>query len=216
MSRRRAPCVRARAAARAVQCGRGDVEWAARSAGSTPSAARAAIGHGDGRWPRARPRTTALTDGSLSLAQAQEIVRAEAAVPGSEHALLEVASTQGMAGLRAEARRVVLGSIDRDELHRRQCGGAVGAALGRRRRDGGGPVPVAAGGGRAVRATDSTARPIAATGPRAGRSTWSHGRRTRADALVLLTKGGGQGSSRSGRRRVRVRSAGCGAWAHPW
>ncbi|HEY3670720.1 MAG TPA: hypothetical protein VGN51_07290, partial [Acidimicrobiia bacterium] len=62
----------------------------------------------------------ALTEGRVSLAQAGEIVRAEAAVQGSEDALLQVAATQGMAGLREEARRVVLGSIDRDELHRRQ------------------------------------------------------------------------------------------------
>ncbi len=41
-------------------------------------------------------------------------------MPGSEGALLAVAQTRGMAGLREEARRVVLGSIDRDELHRRQ------------------------------------------------------------------------------------------------
>ncbi len=54
------------------------------------------------------------------MVQAREIVRAEAAVPGSEASLLEVAETRGMAGLREEARRVVLGSIDRDELHRRQ------------------------------------------------------------------------------------------------
>jgi hypothetical protein len=54
------------------------------------------------------------------MVQAREIVRAEAAVPGSEDMLLKVAETRGMAGLRVEARRVVLGSIDREELHRRQ------------------------------------------------------------------------------------------------
>ena len=43
-------------------------------------------------------------------------------MPGCEGALLEVAASQGMAGLRAEARRVVLGSIDREELHHRQVG----------------------------------------------------------------------------------------------
>ena len=41
-------------------------------------------------------------------------------MPGSEGALLEVAETRGMAGLREEARRVVLGSMDRNELDRRQ------------------------------------------------------------------------------------------------
>jgi hypothetical protein len=67
----------------------------------------------------------------VSLAQAREIVRAEAAVPGSEANLLEVAEKRGMAGLRAEARRVVLGSIDRDGVASSSVGGADGAALGR-------------------------------------------------------------------------------------
>jgi hypothetical protein len=109
----------ARAAARAVECHQGDVEWVARTAGVTPSQVReslattAALGE--------CPATSeAVADGSVSLTQAREIVRAEAAVAGSEIALLEVARTRGIAGLREESRKVVLGSIDRDELHRRQ------------------------------------------------------------------------------------------------
>ncbi len=110
---------RVRASERAIACNAGDLEWAARAAGSTPSAARAAIATVTAA--ATCPATdAALTSGSLSLAQAQAIVQAEAAVPGSEHVLLEVAATQGMAGLRSEARRVVLGAIDREELHRRQ------------------------------------------------------------------------------------------------
>ena len=108
-----------RAAARAVACNQGDVEWVARTIGATPSQAResltttAALG--------SCPATSeAVADGSVSLTEAREIVRAEAAVPGSEAALLEVAGSRGLTGLRAESRRVVLGSIDRDELHRRQ------------------------------------------------------------------------------------------------
>jgi hypothetical protein len=54
------------------------------------------------------------------LRQAREIVAAEAVVPGSETGLLDVAATSGMAGLREAGRRVVLGSINREELHRRQ------------------------------------------------------------------------------------------------
>ena len=96
-----------------------DLEWVARSSGSTPSAARAALA--TVKAAASCPATSeALIAGSLSLSQAAEIVRAEAAVPGSEDALLKVAESKGMAGLREEARRVVLGSIDRDELHRRQ------------------------------------------------------------------------------------------------
>ena len=110
---------RVRASERALACNARDLEWVARSSGSTPSAARAALATVKAA-DVCSATNEALTAGSLSLAQAAEIVAAEAAVPGSEGALLEVAATKGMAGLRAEARRVVLGSIDRDELHRRQ------------------------------------------------------------------------------------------------
>jgi hypothetical protein len=108
-----------RAAARAIECGRGDVEWMARTSGTTPGQARESLqttaGLGD-----CVATAGAVASGALSLAQAREIVRAEKAVPGSEDALLQVAKSRGMAGLREESRRVVLGSIDRDELHRRQ------------------------------------------------------------------------------------------------
>ncbi|HLM16196.1 MAG TPA: hypothetical protein VK549_00150 [Acidimicrobiia bacterium] len=108
-----------RAAARAVECGRGDVEWVARTAGATPAQARESLV--TTRALSACPATSeAVVSGAVSMSQAREIVRAEAAVSGSEGGLLEVAQTRGMAGLREEARRVVLGSIDRDELHRRQ------------------------------------------------------------------------------------------------
>jgi len=109
----------ARAAARAVDCNAGDVEWLARTTGSTPSDARTTLSTITAA--AACPATNdALATGAVSLGQAREIVRAEAAVPGSEVALLEVATTTGMAGLREEARRVVLRARDRDELHREQ------------------------------------------------------------------------------------------------
>lgn len=110
---------RLRAAARAIECNAGDVEWVARSAGITPEAARTALA--TVKAAVACPATNdALAAGVLSLTQAREIVRAEQAVPGSEDALLAVAATTGMAGLREASRRIVLGAIDRDELHRRQ------------------------------------------------------------------------------------------------
>ncbi len=109
----------ARAAARAVECGRGDVEWVARTAGATPGQARESLAT-TAALRECAATSAAVADGSVSLTQAREIVRAESAVPGSEVALLEVAASRGMAGLREESRRVVLGSIDRDELHRRQ------------------------------------------------------------------------------------------------
>jgi hypothetical protein len=109
----------ARAAARAVECNQGDVEWAARTMGSTPAEARVTLAtiSAAAQYPAT---SEALASGEVSLTQAREIVAAEAAVPGSEVGLLAVASSTGMAGLREEARRVRLGVIDREELHRRQ------------------------------------------------------------------------------------------------
>jgi len=110
---------RMRASERAIECNAGDVEWVARSAGSTPSAARASLAAVKAAAACAATND-ALTEGRVSLDQAREIVRAEAAVPGSEGRLVEVAASRGMAGLREEARRVVLASVDREELRRRQ------------------------------------------------------------------------------------------------
>jgi hypothetical protein len=108
-----------RAAARAVACNAGDVEWLARTTGATPSDARESLATTSAR--EACPATSgAVADGSLSLAQAKEIVAAEAVAPGSEASLLELAGTTGMAGLREASRKVRLSAVDRDELHRRQ------------------------------------------------------------------------------------------------
>jgi hypothetical protein len=97
----------ARAAARAVTCNKGSVEWLARVTGSTPSQARATLATVEAA--AGCPATNAaLAAGEVSLSQAREIVAAEAAAPGSEVALLGVAASSGMAGLRDEARRVRL------------------------------------------------------------------------------------------------------------
>ena len=109
----------ARAAARAVACNRGDLEWVARTIGATPSEARESLAT-TAALEECPSTAEAVAHGAVSLSQARQIARAEAAVPGSEGPLLEVATTRGMSGLREEARRVVLGSVDRDELHRRQ------------------------------------------------------------------------------------------------
>jgi HNH endonuclease len=111
----------ARAAARALECNarRDGVEWLARTVGSTPAEARATLAT-IAAAVECPETSEALAAGAVSFAQAREIVRAEQTVPGSETALLEVAATRGIAGLRAEARRVVLGSIDREELHAEQ------------------------------------------------------------------------------------------------
>jgi hypothetical protein len=109
----------ARAAARAVSCNQAGTEWVARTSGITPAQARDALST-TAALAQCPATSVAVAEGAVSLAQAREITRAEAAAPGSEDALLQVAQSRGMAGLREESRRVVLGSIDRDELHRRQ------------------------------------------------------------------------------------------------
>jgi hypothetical protein len=109
----------ARAAARALQCKKRDLEWAARSAGSTPGQAREVLA--TTRALEECPATRdAVRGGELSLLQAKEIAAAEAVAPGSEVALLEVAASSGMAGLREASRKVRLAAFDRDELHQRQ------------------------------------------------------------------------------------------------
>jgi hypothetical protein len=109
----------ARAAAHAMDCGRGDVEWVARTAGITPSQARQSLATTAG-LAACQATSEAVAEGAVSLVQAREIVQADAAVPGSERSLLQVASSTGMAGLRRACRNVRLASVDRDELHRRQ------------------------------------------------------------------------------------------------
>jgi hypothetical protein len=109
----------ARAAARAVACQAGDLEWVARVSGVAPARVRESLAT-TAALAECPATFGAVADGSVSLTQAREIVRAESAVAGSEVALLEVARTRGISGLREESRKIVLGSIDREELHRRQ------------------------------------------------------------------------------------------------
>lgn len=109
----------ARAATQAVACNQRDVEWVARATGVTPAQARDTLAT-TAALAECPATSEAVASGAVSLTQAREIARAEAAVAGSEVELLEVASSRGMAGLREESRRVVLSSIDRDELRERQ------------------------------------------------------------------------------------------------
>ena len=117
---------RARAGARAAQCGahraRGfvdAVDWLARTAGSSPGEARsalttiAAVEH----CPETKD---ALLSGELSLAQAGEIARTEALRPGVEAELLEVARHSSLGALKDQARKTRLDSVDVDALHREQ------------------------------------------------------------------------------------------------
>jgi hypothetical protein len=115
-----------RAAARAVECNAhrrrghtGAVEWVARATGSTPAEARSTMST-TAALAQCPATSEAVKSGAVSMSQAREIVSAERAVPGSECALLDVAATTGMAGLREESRRVRLGAMDRDALHAEQ------------------------------------------------------------------------------------------------
>ena len=117
---------RVRAAARAGACGvhreRGfaDVsDWLARAAGSSSGSAKAALETAAAleQQPEAR---AALAAGELSMAQAQELVKTEAACPGSGAGLLEVARGQSLKTLKEEARDRRVRAVDPEELHRLQ------------------------------------------------------------------------------------------------
>jgi len=114
---------RVRAAARAGSCGahreRGFAEvsdWMARATGSTAGSAKAALETAAAL--ESQPEAKAALDaGELSFAQARELVRTEAAVPGSTTALLDTAKGQSLRALKDQARDRRLRAIDPDELH---------------------------------------------------------------------------------------------------
>jgi hypothetical protein len=114
---------RVRAAGRAGECGahreRGfaDVsDWVARATGSTAGSAKAALETAAAldSQPEAK---AALEAGELSFAQARELVKTEAAVPGSTAGLLDVAKGQSLRTLKEQARDRRLRAIDPEELH---------------------------------------------------------------------------------------------------
>ena len=69
------------------------------------------------QFPTAR---AAVEAGDLSLSQAREVVAAAKVAPDAEGALVDLARNRGLAGVRDEARRVRLGAVDVEELHREQ------------------------------------------------------------------------------------------------
>ncbi len=114
------------AAARAGECGahreRGfssPAAWLADASGITTAEAKVALEVANSIEGCAAT-ATALRGGDMSLAQAAEITKTEAAAPGSESTLLELAARKSMAALRDEARRLRLAARDPEELHRRQ------------------------------------------------------------------------------------------------
>jgi hypothetical protein len=123
---KRCAAVRALAAARAAECrahkerGFADAtSWLAHATGTSAGQARTELAAAAGLdgCPQTRE---ALLAGEVSLAQASEITKTEAAVPGSEADLLDLAGRSGLTGLRDEGRRRRLEAQDPDERHRRQ------------------------------------------------------------------------------------------------
>jgi len=117
---------RVRAAARAGECGahreRGfaDVsDWMARATGSTAGSAKAALETAAALESQPKAKA-ALEAGELSFAQARELVKTEAAVPGSTSGLLEVAKGESLRTLREQARDRRVRAIDPEDLHARQ------------------------------------------------------------------------------------------------
>lgn len=112
----------ARAAARAVECGKrggeGDattVEWLARVGGSSTGAVRAALA--TVKQVEDSPATqAALLAGEVSLEQAAEVV----SVPGHEAELLEMAKTSGLRPVKDLARKRRCEGITPEELYARQ------------------------------------------------------------------------------------------------
>jgi Domain of unknown function (DUF222)/HNH endonuclease len=118
--------LRARAAARAAACGAhreagysDATEWLARTTGASRGAARAELDTA-AALEDCPATAAALAEGRLSLTQAGEIARAEAAAPGSEAELVELAATSSLAGLKEKARARRLASVPVEELHSRQ------------------------------------------------------------------------------------------------
>ncbi|HEY1635358.1 MAG TPA: hypothetical protein VGF64_11410, partial [Acidimicrobiales bacterium] len=193
---------RARLAARAAEAGahrrRGyanAVEWLARSTGSSAGVARAALGTADAVEDCPATKEAVVT-GELSLAQAEEITRTEAACPGTEAELVALAKASSLQVLRDNARSRRLGATDAEGLHAAQQGAREVRAwrddLGMIRLAGALPPVVGIPVLNALEAeTDrihTAARTAGSTEPRAAHA---------ADALVALLAGKGRASTRA-------------------
>ncbi|MFI5047334.1 MAG: HNH endonuclease signature motif containing protein [Acidimicrobiia bacterium] len=94
-------------------------DWVASVVGTTSSAARDAL-RTVADVEQCPDTRDALSIGSVSLAQAAEIVRTEAEVPGSEHELLQLARTSSLGAVRTRARKRRVEAIDVEKLDARQ------------------------------------------------------------------------------------------------
>ena len=183
---------RARAGAKAILCGehkaRGfadGADWLAAETGTTVAGARSEL-QAAGAIKDLAATSAAVARGEVSLAQAAEVARAEAAVPGSEEALVGLAKSAGLGAVRDQARKVVLGAVPAEELAARQHQ----ARYFRHWRDGDGMVrfagalPPSAGVGLMAHIDAEANRLRRAAGPHHD-SFEAHG----ADAVVALVEG---------------------------
>ena len=91
-------------------------DWMARVTGTTAGSAKTALTTVAALESQPDVKA-ALESGELSLAQARELVRTEAVVPGSAAGLLDVAKGQSLRTLKEQARDRRVRAIDPEELH---------------------------------------------------------------------------------------------------
>ncbi len=214
-----AALARTRAAARAAKAGEhkrlgyaGPAQWVARQGGTSLSQARAELACAEAL--EAVPAALeAAAAGELSLPEATEVARAEAAVPGSATGALDKARREGLGALREHSRKLVLGSVPPEALHRHQ----YRARYLRHWVDGAGMTCLSAAlapeVGAVVVKRLQTYAARAHRAARGGRSGSSEGRDSEApgrfeahlaDALVDLVSGAPDAEGRRGRAEVCI------------
>jgi hypothetical protein len=97
---------------------RSTAEWLAATAGTTVGSAIEVLATAE-RLEVLPAVADAVRSGGLSEIQAREVTAAAAADPGAEEQLLAAAEADGVAGLRAECRRVVAAAMTREEQEAR-------------------------------------------------------------------------------------------------
>ncbi|MGA3217463.1 MAG: HNH endonuclease signature motif containing protein [Acidimicrobiales bacterium] len=117
---------RTRAAARAVACGahkeRGfadGADWLAKKTGTSRAEARTDL-ETAGSLGNMPATADALSRGEVSWKEAAEVARGEAASPGSEEELVELAKTSGLGAVKDEVRKRTLEAQRAEELATRQ------------------------------------------------------------------------------------------------
>jgi hypothetical protein len=96
-------------------------DWLARKNGISSGAARKRLDTAK-KVDKCPSTKAGLQDGTLSLDQADEIASTEDAVPGSEPELLDLAKKKSLGELKERARDIRLGSVDPEDLHKKQQG----------------------------------------------------------------------------------------------